>query len=148
MAATEKRPELIEIARGLKDVPMSEEYEKMISGMMYTNPTSVNKPDKLDIYTLAGNPHRTKLTTTYLQFRYNPLLHELQAARHRCRGRTADFNNVDTREVPYEKIADVRHELLQKLVGKVGKNTFIEPPFLPDYGCNVVIGENVFINWK
>lgn len=30
----EKRPDIIEIAKGLKDVPTSEEYEKMISGML------------------------------------------------------------------------------------------------------------------
>lgn len=34
MAATEKRPEIIELARGLNDVPMCEDYERMISGMM------------------------------------------------------------------------------------------------------------------
>ncbi|KAL1953860.1 hypothetical protein VTO42DRAFT_2084 [Malbranchea cinnamomea] len=113
MAATEKRPEIIEIARGLKDVPMCEEYEKMISGMMY-----------------------------------NPLYPQLQEARHRCRGRAADFNSVDTKKVPYDKIAEVRMSLLRELVGRVGNNTFIEPPFMPDYGCNTVIGNDVFINWN
>lgn len=34
MAATEKRPEIIDLARGLNGIPWSEEYEKMISGMM------------------------------------------------------------------------------------------------------------------
>jgi hypothetical protein len=33
-----------------------------------------------------------------------------------------------------------RLELLRNLVGKVGDGTFIEPPFLPDYGCNIMIG--------
>jgi hypothetical protein len=40
MAATAKRPEIIEIARGLKNIPMCEDYEKMISGMMYLPPRS------------------------------------------------------------------------------------------------------------
>jgi hypothetical protein len=35
MAATAKRPEIIELARGLRGVPMCEDYERMISGMMY-----------------------------------------------------------------------------------------------------------------
>lgn len=35
MAATDKRPEIIELARGLARVPMCEDYERMISGMMY-----------------------------------------------------------------------------------------------------------------
>lgn len=34
MATTEKRPEIIELARGLTKIPWCEEYEKMISGMM------------------------------------------------------------------------------------------------------------------
>lgn len=34
VAATEKRPEIIEIARGLNHVPMCEDYERMISGML------------------------------------------------------------------------------------------------------------------
>jgi len=34
MATTEKRPEIIELARGLTGIPWCEEYEKMISGMM------------------------------------------------------------------------------------------------------------------
>ena len=34
MAATAKRPEIIELARSLNAIPWCEEYEKMISGMM------------------------------------------------------------------------------------------------------------------
>ncbi|PIG88564.1 nodulation protein L [Aspergillus arachidicola] len=33
-AATEKRPEIIELARGLNHVPMCEDYERMVSGMI------------------------------------------------------------------------------------------------------------------
>lgn len=35
MAATAKRPEIIELSRDLRGVPQCEEYECMISGMMY-----------------------------------------------------------------------------------------------------------------
>ncbi|KAF5518299.1 Nodulation protein L [Colletotrichum aenigma] len=38
--------------------------------------------------------------------------------------------------------------MLKDILGKVGPGTFIEPPFIPDYGCNVVIGENCFINFN
>ena len=37
MAATAKRPEIIELARGLNGIPWCEEYELMISGMMYVS---------------------------------------------------------------------------------------------------------------
>jgi hypothetical protein len=33
------------------------------------------------------------------------------------------------------------------MLGRVGKGTFIEPPFNPDYGCNVIVGENFFANF-
>lgn len=35
MASTEKKPDLIAIARDLSGVPMCDDYEKMISGMLY-----------------------------------------------------------------------------------------------------------------
>jgi hypothetical protein len=35
MASPVKRPELIALARDLAGVPMSDDYEKMISGMLY-----------------------------------------------------------------------------------------------------------------
>jgi len=80
--------------------------------------------------------------------RYNPLLPRLVEARHRCRILTNDYNNLDPRTVAAEDISNVRFELLKKLVGRVGEGTFVEPPFRPDYGCNVVIGRDCFINWK
>ncbi|KAJ5584664.1 maltose/galactoside acetyltransferase [Penicillium hispanicum] len=113
MAATEKRPDLIEVARGLSGVPMCDDYEKMISGMLY-----------------------------------NPLIPRLLEGRHRCRILTDEYNNVDLRNVSYEEAAGVRFERLQRLVGRVGEGTFVEPPFRPDYGCNVVIGRDCFINWN
>ena len=72
----------------------------------------------------------------------------LVESRHRCRILTADYNNLDPRTVSYDKIGKARFELLQRLVGRVGDNTLVEPPFRPDYGCNVIIGRDCFINWK
>jgi acetyltransferase-like isoleucine patch superfamily enzyme len=80
--------------------------------------------------------------------RYNPLIPALLEGRHRCRILTADYNNLDPRMGSFDEVSDVRFELLQKLVGRVGKGTFVEPPFRPDYGCNVVIGRDCFLNWK
>lgn len=60
----------------------------------------------------------------------------------------ADYNNLDTKTVSYDRIFETRLELPRKLVGKAGEGTFVEPPFLPDYGCNIIIGSNCFINWK
>ena len=81
-------------------------------------------------------------------FRYNPNTPKLLEARHQCRGLTADFNNFDIKTVSYDQIFEKRLEILRKLCGKVGDGTFVEPPFMPDYGCNIIIGKSCFINWK
>jgi hypothetical protein len=39
MAALEKRPEIIELSRGLTGVPHCEDYDRMVSGMMYVYDT-------------------------------------------------------------------------------------------------------------
>lgn len=44
MAATQKRPEIISLAKTLNGVPLCEQYECMVSGMMY-NP---NTPQLLE----------------------------------------------------------------------------------------------------
>jgi len=51
----------------------------------------------------------------------------------------------------YNKIPETqqkaRQKLLVKLLGKVGKNVVIKPPFMVDYGYNIELGNNVFINY-
>ncbi|KAJ5624423.1 hypothetical protein N7510_000732 [Penicillium lagena] len=113
MASKEKNPELIALARDLAEVPMCEDYEKMISGMLY-----------------------------------NPLVPRLLEARHRCRILTHEYNLLDPHTVTYEQVADERFKRLQRLVGRVGEGTFVEPPFRPDYGCNIIIGRDCFLNWN
>lgn len=80
--------------------------------------------------------------------RYSPLHPKLLEARHNARCVSYDFNNLNPNSGSYEEIDAKRTELLEKVVGRVGPGTVIEPPFLPDYGCNVIIGENCFMNFK
>ena len=39
-----------------------------------------------------------------------------------------------------------RTALLRKLIGKVGKNFIVNQPFFCDYGSNIEVGDDVFIN--
>ena len=80
--------------------------------------------------------------------RYDPTVPKLLEARHRCRALMADHNLMDPRTISYDKIGEARLEVLTKALGRVGEGTFIEPPFMPDYGCNIIIGKNCFLNWK
>jgi maltose O-acetyltransferase len=41
-----------------------------------------------------------------------------------------------------------RVALCYQLLGSVGKDLYIEPPFFCDYGYNIIAGENVFINYN
>ena len=51
----------------------------------------------------------------------------------------------------YNKVPETqqkaRQKLLLKLLGKVGKDVVIKPPFMVDYGYNIELGNNVFINY-
>ena len=38
--------------------------------------------------------------------------------------------------------------LIREIIGKCGKNIFIEPPFRCDYGSNIEVGENFFANYN
>lgn len=55
---------------------------------------------------------------------------------------------MDPNTGTFEEIGEKRTELLEKLLGRVGEGTCIEAPFLPDYGCNVIIGKHCFMNFK
>lgn len=41
-----------------------------------------------------------------------------------------------------------RNSIFKQLIGKVGKNLFIEPPFLCDYGSNIEIGNDFYANYN
>jgi len=66
---------------------------------------------------------------------------ELMALRDRARRLNRLYN--ETTEEEMEK----RNALLKELLGKTGKNFFIEPNFRCDYGCNISIGENFYANF-
>lgn len=68
--------------------------------------------------------------------------------RHRSRCLAHKLNNMDPGSMPMEKFHEAQAALLQQILGKMGEGSFIEPPFLPDYGCNVIMGRNCFANFK
>lgn len=65
---------------------------------------------------------------------------ELLEMYHRARGLISAFNSCDSRNL------DVRKELLEKLLAKKAPGVWIEAPFYCDYGVNIEIGENTFVN--
>ncbi|KAJ3049536.1 hypothetical protein HK097_009469 [Rhizophlyctis rosea] len=43
---------------------------------------------------------------------------------------------------------EVQRNRIRELFGKVGENPYIEPPFKCDYGANIEIGDNVYMNFN
>ena len=42
---------------------------------------------------------------------------------------------------------ETRSQLLQDLFGKLGANPQISPPFYCDYGSNIYVGDNLYMNY-
>ena len=66
---------------------------------------------------------------------------ELVAERKRAREITRLYNNTTDDE------ADYRAELLKKLFGKIGENSFVEPTLKCDYGYNITVGDWFYANF-
>ncbi len=73
---------------------------------------------------------------------YNPSDPELVKARHRVRLLFQEFNNLS------ELHLNKRTSLLYKIFNNPGKNVFVEPPFRCDYGTNITVGDNVYMNFN
>jgi len=73
---------------------------------------------------------------------YNAADPQLTEERIKARKLLKEFNDSAPGNV------SLRSWLLTELLGKVGKNLQIEPPFYCDYGKNITLGDNVFFNFN
>jgi maltose O-acetyltransferase len=73
---------------------------------------------------------------------YSPTDPELMKERHRVRLLFHKFNSLS--EVDMEQ----RTNVLYGIFLNAGENLFIEPPFHCDYGSNIKVGNNVFMNFN
>ena len=71
---------------------------------------------------------------------YNSRDSELIRMYHRARKLLKVYNNLDS------KLITKRAQILNELLGFVGDGVWIEAPFFCDYGENISIGKNTFIN--
>lgn len=67
---------------------------------------------------------------------------ELAAERLKARKLVKTFNDSDPEDT------ELRVSLIRKIVGKAGKNFWVEPPFYCDYGTNIEVGDDVFFNFN
>ena len=73
---------------------------------------------------------------------YNASDPQLAAERRRCRLLFKQLNDSRDDEV------ELRREILKELLGAHGDNLWIEPPFYCDYGSNISVGHNVYLNFN
>ena len=76
---------------------------------------------------LSGNPYNTR----------DP---ELIAMYHNARKLLQSYNNLDSTSL------EKREEILDELLQNKEQGVWIEAPFYCDYGSNITIGENTFVN--
>lgn len=65
---------------------------------------------------------------------------ELMTERRRCKQLCFAYNHM-----PYEQTEE-RYKLLERIFGKTGKNCTVEPAFQCDYGYNIRVGDNFYVN--
>ncbi|KAL0488618.1 maltose O-acetyltransferase [Acrasis kona] len=67
---------------------------------------------------------------------------ELVDMRLKCRVAIEEYNKTSINEV------DKREEIIRSLFGAAGKGLYIEPTFRCDYGKNIRVGENFYMNFN
>ena len=72
---------------------------------------------------------------------YNDFVDDLFQRRIVAKKLFRAYNKTEDEEV------EKRNEILVQLLGKVGKNVWIEPDFRCEFGKNIVIEDNVYINF-
>jgi len=83
-------------------------------------------------------PLRTEKEKMLAAETYNCLDPDLDAERQKTKQLLRLYNETEA--------AAERHTLLQQLLGHIGQNSIIEPPFYCVYGQNIHIGDHVFLN--
>ncbi|KAG9399035.1 Maltose acetyltransferase [Aphanomyces cochlioides] len=73
---------------------------------------------------------------------YSSVDPELVRERQEARKLVKKYNDLDGAETPEAQ------EILSQLLGAKGKDCFIEMPFRCDYGSNIRLGDNVYMNFN
>lgn len=79
--------------------------------------------------------------------RYDSLVPELKQSRYECRVLAHEYNTMSPAVGDFDEAARLRYDILKRWLGSVGEGVFIEPPFIPDYGKNIIIGNGSYMNF-
>ncbi|KND91843.1 putative acetyltransferase [Tolypocladium ophioglossoides CBS 100239] len=125
MAASSKNLDLIaEVKQSDVPVPWCDEFEKMISGMKFANVVSLRS---------------SSFATGKSQ--------ELCEAKVETLKKLQSFNDDSVPDGSTLASLKARRMAVAKaMLGKLGENSSIEQPFFVSWGCNVFVGEGVYLN--
>lgn len=84
----------------------------------------------------------------YSPISYNSFVPELVEGRLRARKLVKKYNEYLPDDSTDESLNRDREIMLKQCIGHVGKGVIIDPPFRVDYGCNIIIGDNFYANFK
>lgn len=70
---------------------------------------------------------------------YNPIDEELLSERSIAKSKVRILNSID-------RDSDEYMQIMGDLIGKMGRNSWIEAPFFCDYGYNIFLGDNFYGN--
>lgn len=87
--------------------------------------------------TPGGTSERQKMLAGEL---YDSFAPELAKERIRARRLLAAFNATDAAD------REQRARVLEELIGSLGEEVWVEPPFLCDYGANISLGDGAYLN--
>lgn len=76
------------------------------------------------------------------QLPYKAWLDGLPEERMACKKKLYEYNQSRPEQ------EEERSQLIKTILGKSGKNTYIEPPFRCDYGYNIEVGDNFYANYN
>ncbi|KAJ4286469.1 hypothetical protein N0V90_013169 [Kalmusia sp. IMI 367209] len=82
---------------------------------------------------------------------YDSTESSLAAARFKARAWAHEYNTYfpPVASSPnFDTLAAERLERLKSILGHVGTDVFIEPPFSIDYGCNISLGNRFYANFN
>lgn len=81
-------------------------------------------------------------------YSYNCIAPELMEARFRARRLTTKYNAHFPADATIKSLEQDRNGMLEEIMGSVGPDSYIEPPFYVDYGCNIRLGDRFYSNFK
>lgn len=76
------------------------------------------------------------------QLPYKAWLDGLPEERMACKKKLYEYNQSRPEQ------EEERSRLIKTILGKSGKDTYIEPPFRCDYGYNIEVGDNFYANYN